>query len=99
MDDTIEGHAAFLGICRHARIVHHDDRRALIGRNVGGARGFDEVGEDEIDIRRGQDMPDTIARPDFPAIRELSVESSEVVKKLAHKGSEFASSVRFSDWR
>src|SRR5580704_17513928 len=99
MDDTIEGRAAFLGIRRHARIVHHDDREALIGGNVGGARGFDEVGEDEIDIRRGQDMPGIIARPDFPAIRELSVESSEAVKKLAHKWSECASSVRFSNWR
>ena len=97
MEDTIEGRAAFIGICRHARIVHHDDRRALIGGNVGGAGGFNEVGEDEIDIRRGQNMPGIIARPDSPTIRELSVESSEVVKKLAHKGSEFASSVRFSN--
>ena len=61
-----EGRATFLGIRRHARIVHHDDRRALIGGNVGGAGGSDEVAENEIDIRRGQNMPDIVARPNFP---------------------------------
>jgi hypothetical protein len=76
MDDPIEGRAAFIGILCHARIVHQEDRRALIGGNIGGAGGFDEVGEDEIDICRGQNMPGIIARPDLPAIRELSVEGS-----------------------
>jgi len=32
-------------------------------------------------------------------IRDLSVEESEVVKKLAHLGSESSSIVRFSKWR
>lgn len=56
-----------------------------------------EVTEDEIDIRRGRNMPNIVARPDFPAIRELSVEDSEVVKKLAHEGSESPSIVRSSN--
>jgi hypothetical protein len=43
-------------------------------------------------------MPDIVARPDFPAIRQLSVESSEVVKKLAHKGSESPSIFSLSNW-
>src|ERR1700730_5571335 len=86
MDDTIEGRATFLGIRRHARVEHHDDRLALIGGNVGGTGGSDEVAEDEVDIRRGQNMPDIVARPDFPAIRELSVEEFEVVKKVTHGG-------------
>jgi hypothetical protein len=50
------------------------------------AGGFDEVGQDEIDICRGENMPDIIASPDLPAIRELSVEGSYFFKKLAHKG-------------
>jgi len=44
--------------------------------------------EDEIDIGRSQNMPDIVACPDFPAIRELSVKGSEVVKKVTHVGIE-----------
>jgi hypothetical protein len=48
---------------------------------------------------RGQNMPDIVARPDFPAIRELSVEDSEVVKKVTHAGIELIVAVGrlFSD--
>jgi hypothetical protein len=33
-------------------------------------------------------MSDIVARPDFPAISDLSVKGSEVVKKLAHAGND-----------
>jgi len=52
--------------------------------NAGGVGRFDDVGEDEFDIGRGQDMLVIVARSDFPAIRDLFVEGSQVVKKLAH---------------
>ncbi len=99
MNDAIQGRVTFRGIRRHARIEQHDDRRTLFFGNVGGMGGFDDVGEDEIDIGRRQDMPDIVARPDFPAIRDLSIEGSEVVKKLAHEGSESPSIFGFSNWR
>jgi len=44
-------------------------------------------------------MPDIVTRPDFPAIRELSVEGSEVVKKVTHASIELIVAVGrlFSD--
>jgi hypothetical protein len=79
---------------RRTRIEHHDDRRALISGNVGGTGGSDQFAEDEINIRRGQNMPDIVARPDFPAIRELSVEAFEVVKKVTHAGIRYLLAIR-----
>jgi hypothetical protein len=60
IDDAIEGRGTFRGIRRHARIEQHDDRRTLFFGYVGGAGGFDDVGENEVDIGCGQDMPDIV---------------------------------------
>jgi hypothetical protein len=84
MNDAIECRAALCGIRRHAHIEQHDNRRTFVFGDVSGACVFDDIGEHEIYIGRSQDMPDIVVRPDFPVIRDISVDGSEPVKKLAH---------------
>jgi hypothetical protein len=84
MNDAVERCGAPGGIRCHAGVEQLDDRRTLIFGGVGVARGSDKVDENEIDIGRCQHMSDIVVRPDFPAIRDFSVESEEIVKQLAH---------------
>jgi hypothetical protein len=76
MNDAIECRATLRGIRRHARVEQHDNRRTFVFGDVSGACRFVDIGEDEIYFGRSQDMPDIVMRPDFPAIRDISVEGS-----------------------